>query len=235
MNKKKIKKMFENNIDLNISFNQIRSSIDFPKEYKKSDKKQNKLAFLIGGLLTIASLIVLSILAFLKEETVSTRYSIFINEYNSYQELREDIIKLNNNYPENEQFIFEPDVNLICTYHYFIGGICYCDKEHLNDKCPNLHNREVFIELHFQDDSIVTIIYKDLTNSFYNDVYFDNNNGGNCYRYEKNYDENEQYILFDENDYKLLGIKFLYTNEEDKKLIFERIKEIVLEVKPMGN
>lgn len=159
--------------------------------------------------------------------------NIKINEYVNYQEMVNDELKFFEKYNDEKNYVFPLD-NLGTEAEqvkYFIGGICYCSLENddgqkncdNNTNCENLRNRELFVQYGFNDGNIITLIYKNQIENRTNDFNWIKSNGGNCYRYESNYDENISYILEDSLKNPICGLKMLKENEQLKIVFFDAI------------
>lgn len=159
--------------------------------------------------------------------------AIKINEYVNYQEMIDAESQYLEKYRDEEKYVFPLDTsNMEIDYiKYFIGGICYCpldnkDKpEHCNEeiKCDNLRNRELFVEYKLCDGNIITIIYKNLSLNKTDTFNWIDSNGGNCYRYEPNVNNELSYILEDSNENHLCGMKMLTKDDMLKSLFFDII------------
>lgn len=155
---------------------------------------------------------------------------IKINTYDSYADMVGADKEMNTNkaLEEEGRILFDiEDINF--TKKYFIGGICYCPLLHETDcpleeseNCPNLRNRELFVEF-YSNTNCITLIYKNMTDYDPSTLRWENNNGGNCYRYEKNYNDKEQYILKDTNNAYIVGLKLREEDETLKNYFFSVI------------
>lgn len=159
--------------------------------------------------------------------------SIKINEYATYQEMVGAETVFFEKYSDEKKYVF-PLENLdndVDDVKYFIGGICYCpieNKEQPNHcdgeiNCEYLRNRELFVEYIFNDGNIVTLIYKNTPSNKSNTFSWIESNGGNCYRYETNVNNELSYILEDSNKNHLCGMKMLMNDEELKSYFFDTI------------
>lgn len=166
-------------------------------------------------------------------ENTNNALSIKINEYVSYQEMVDAETMFFEKYSDEMKHVF-PIENLdieIDVVKYFIGGICYCpieNKEKPNHcdsetNCEYLRNRELFVEYRFDDGNIVTLIYKNMPSNRSNNFSWIESNGGNCYRYETNVNNQLSYILEDSNKNHLCGMKMLMNDNELKAYFFNTI------------
>ena len=154
---------------------------------------------------------------------------IYINSYSSYDEMILDDEKMAKNYktqPKHFSFRFDsPEFN----EEYYIGGICRCEtwlfkREHANNNCYKLKNRELFVTYSVNNECYAILIYKDVPQEycFSEKLEWIKNNGGNCYRYEP-YKEAVSYILKDEYDNYLVGLKFVVEEDLIKNYFFEQV------------
>lgn len=159
--------------------------------------------------------------------------SIKVNEYASYEEMVAAESYFFEKYSDEAKYTFKLDTSSIDvkSVKYLIGGICYCPLENADESqyhgntsnCEYLRNRELFVEYSFDDGNIVTIIYKNHTLNNANTYNWIESNGGNCYRYESNYNEDFSYILEDFNKNNLCGMKMLFEDEKLKSSFFDII------------
>lgn len=157
-----------------------------------------------------------------------------INEYLSYEEMINAECEFHERYGDSEKYVFKLNQLDMEDYEvkYFIGGICYCPLENSkkpshcksNVNCPNLKNRELFAEYHLKSGNIVTIIYKDFSSNDYDSLNWIESNGGNCYRYEPNVNNELSYILTNSENSHLCGMKFLYKDDTLKGYFCEFIR-----------
>lgn len=159
--------------------------------------------------------------------------TIKINEYRNYQEMIDAESVFFEKYLDEDKFVF-PLKNQIAEAtitKYLIGGICYCPIENKKKpkhcyseaKCEYLRNRELFVEYKFDDGNIVTLIYKSAPLNISSSINWIENNGGNCYRYETNVNDNLSYILEDSNNNHLCGMKMLIKDDTLKLSFFNAI------------
>ncbi len=148
-----------------------------------------------------------------------------INNYSSYEEVVSSELKFYEKFNDEKTFAFKLKMNSdeIESIKYYIGGICYCALENKekptrcgsDENCTHLRNRELFIEYYFKDGNIVTLIYKYHTPKSNDSFKWIESDGGNCYRYERN--GLFSYIMTDQSDNHICGLKFLHENEDLKE------------------
>jgi len=183
--------------------------------------------------LTLFSLLPVACLFSCSSKDNISGLSIKVNEYASYGEMVVAESCFFEKYSDEAKYTFELDTKCIDikSVKYFIGGVCYCPLENKNESCGHesasncecLRNRELFVEYGFNDGNVVTLIYKNCPSNKTNTYNWVKSNGGNCYRYESNFNEDFSYILEDSNRNNLCGMKMLFEDEKLKSSFFEII------------
>lgn len=154
-------------------------------------------------------------------------------EYSTYQEMVDIEIEYQKVHAEKEKTLFQLSFDDSKSEKFFIAGIDYCtlyaeDKLHSKeDHCPHLLYRELYSETSFDEEQIVTIIYKSKCDYDLETLKWIKSNGGNCYRYEGKYKDSEQYILTDKDDNHVLGLKLSVTDEELKAAAFAKVIDTI--------
>lgn len=142
-------------------------------------------------------------------------FRLFYNHYDTYTEMAEHIDILNENIPENEQFVFDFNINDFST-DYIVAGVDLCVskgviktlEEHDKNRCNYLYTREIFYQLK-KDNILATIIFKDKIDFDEADLYWTQEKlsfQGTILNYEQNANGSKYYLRYEEND--IIVLKF---------------------------
>jgi hypothetical protein len=161
---------------------------------------------------------------------------LFINEYESYDKMIEDDRKLDLNFDEDDLFYINFNFSEISikTIKYYIGGTDYCInegkiksyKEHNQNHCESLHNRESFIIYNIDDEKSFAIIFREKEVNRDN-IGWKKEFMNNEYSYETNFVNfsNDWYNLKNSDSKNIISVRFKNVSQESIDYILKTIKD----------